>query len=145
MDHHFTELSVRLNSTGWDNVSTLIRLREAQNMIATPNCLLFEPPNLFELLRITNNLSFNILKRMKLYLFDFTNSGNTRDWSMDGNGPSIAFTLLDRKYWPPHVDPLTEPHTIRKQLDSLRSTPIYDMSVNVVIHLAYFYRHDNVY
>ena len=92
-------------------------------MIATPNCLLFEPSNLFELLRITNNLSFNILKRIKLYLFDFTNSETTRDWSIDGNGPSIALTLLDRKYWPPHVDPLTKPHTIRKQLDSLRSTP----------------------
>ena len=62
MDYHFTELSVRLNSTGWDNISTLIRLREAQNLIADPNCILFESPNLFELLRITNNLSFNILK-----------------------------------------------------------------------------------
>ena len=123
MDHHFTELSVRLNSSGWDNISTLIRLREAQNIIAVPNCLIFEPPNLFELLNITNNLSFNILKSMKLYLLDFTNSDLLLNWNMDGHGPSIALTLLDRSNWPLHVNRDIKPYIIRKQLDSLRSLP----------------------
>ena len=92
-------------------------------MIADPNCILFEPPNLFELLKITNNLSFNILKSMKLYLFDFTNSGQLLSWNMDGHGPSIALTLLDRTNWPSHINHAVKPYTIRKQLDSLRSIP----------------------
>ena len=99
MDYHFTELSVRLNSTGWDNITTLIRLRDAQSMIANPNCLLFEPPNLFELLKITNNLSFNILKCMKLYLIDFTNNGHLLNWNINGHDSSIILTLLDRTNW----------------------------------------------
>ena len=116
-----TELSVRLNSTGWNNILTLIRLKEVQNLITNPNCILFELLNLFELLRITNNLSFNILKSMKLYLLDFTNNGHLHNWNMDGHGPSIALILLERTNWPSHINRSIKPHTIRKQLDSLKS------------------------
>src|SRR5688572_19645386 len=92
-------------------------------MIADPNCILFEPSNLFELIKITNNLSFNILTSMKLYLLDFTNNDHLLNWNMDGHGPSIALTLLDRTNWPLHINPTIKPHFIRKQLNSLQSIP----------------------
>ena len=98
-DHHFTEFTVRLNANSWDSITTLIRLRTAQSIIASPNCIIFEPPNLFELCSLKNNLSFNILKQMKLYLFNFTKT-NLDNWNMNGTGPSITLTIMDRTNWP---------------------------------------------
>src|SRR5277367_2004352 len=93
-----SEFIIRINSKDWSNVTTLIRLRCAQNLIHSPTNIFNLSLQALSNVKIQNNFSFAVLVSLKYNNLDVTCSHDFNSWNVPGSGPTLFHSLTTELY-----------------------------------------------